>query len=114
MSNNTTNYTVEYTPAQNYNKSIEGAIRVERPEIKGYALRAFGDNPLDLNHNYPMHFDDIIVENGVMGSTMKNKGFWFELPGSINGNNGYYQVGMGQDGIIYHRGFIDNRRYLKK
>lgn len=107
-------YEINYTPRTGDYTLKDGGFQIARPEIKGYDTRVFGNNSLDLNHNFPMHFDEIIVREGAFGSTLKNGNFWFELPGSINNTSGYYQIGMGQDGIIYHRGFIDNTRYLIK
>ena len=113
---NSTNveYRIDYTPKSTNYPSSDGGFALTRPTVKGYDLRVFGNNPSDLNHNYPMHFDEIILKHGSMGSVLKNGNYWFELPGSINNTNGMYQIGMGKDGIVYHRGFIDLARYLKK
>lgn len=107
-------YRIDYTPKTTNYPSSDGGLTLTRPVVKGYDLRVFGDTPSDLNHNFPMHYDEIILKHGSMANVLKNGNYWFELPGSINNTNGIYQIGMGKDGIIYHRGFIDLGRYLKK
>lgn len=107
-------YRIDYNLKTTNYPSSDGGLTLTRPVVKGYDLRVFGDTPSDLNHNFPMHYDEIILKHGSMANVLKNGNYWFELPGSINNTNGIYQIGMGKDGIIYHRGFIDLARYLKK
>ena len=33
-------------------------------------------------------------------------GHWFELPGTINGTSGMYQIGINQKGVVYHKNFV--------
>ncbi|MDD3405617.1 MAG: hypothetical protein PHH23_05080 [Paludibacteraceae bacterium] len=83
--------------------SIESqGIKIEQPQIKGYieglSLKT------DPYHNFPTAFDDIIIQGGEMNVTGSG-GLWYTAPGSINGTNGFYTIGINQQGIIYHRCF---------
>ena len=85
--------------------SVEGQgynISPPRPEITGYSTSIAGKT--DLSHNFPYSFDKIIVNGGEFSVTSQGN-YWYVAPGSINSGNGWYSIGMHQNGTIFHRGF---------
>lgn len=112
---NSVEYTINYEnagPTKYAPDGIKIDLSIPRPEIKGYNSNL--TLKTDLYHNFPKDFDNIIINNGGWNGTIAQprdpsmgllKGSWFELPGTINGKPGMYEIGINQGGIIYHRHF---------
>jgi RHS repeat-associated protein len=91
--------------------AVEGkTITLQRPEINGY--KSFLLEKTDLYHSFPKDFDSQIIQNGSWANRINdyvrynNIGHWFESPGVIDGVHGMYQIGINENGIIFHRTFI--------
>lgn len=108
-------YTVETTTRETP-FSIEGQnirLSVPRPEIKGYHPSLAYKT--DLYHNFPTLLDDFIIQSGEF-HIIRNGGYWYSASGTIskvvNGHpvnvEGFYTIGINQNGIIYHRCFYNN------
>ena len=98
------NFTVQTTTREIPNQLPENqSITIERPSINGYSPRI--NQQLDLYHNFPTSFDEQIIQNGAFSQRIQDAAFWFEAPGSINGQSGIYSIGINQNGIIFHRCF---------
>ena len=103
-------FTVEtIEPLDSY--SIEGrTIIMQRPKINGY--KPFLADKTDLYHNFPKEFDALIVQKGSWSWRINdhvvynNIGHWFECYGMIDNVRGVYQIGLNENGIIFHRAFI--------
>lgn len=67
----------------------------------------------NLYHNFPKSFDKHIIQNGSWSQRIKDGTNWFELPGSINGTKGVYQIGVNNSSSIFHKNFVDWSTYLK-
>ena len=52
--------------------------------------------------------DSKILKFGSWSQRLKDGADWFELPGSINGTKGVYQIGVNSEGVIFHRAFKPN------
>jgi RHS repeat-associated protein len=58
-------------------------------------------------HHFPMTFDNLIIENGEIG-VLKEDYVQYELPGTVNGHQGFYEIGgdwFGDTFVITHRLF---------
>jgi len=55
----------------------------------------------DAFHNFPSSFNQSVVENGDIGVLNENY-VQYELPGSINGTPGVYQVGGNWVGNVFN------------
>lgn len=104
----TIDYDLNYSNPKSY--SIDGGKTfLSRPEIKGYNPRI--GNQTDLYHSFPSEFDAKIVRYGHWSNNLKsmknygNYGHFYELPGTINGKAGMFQIGINESGIIYHKTF---------
>jgi len=73
---------------------------------KGLIYHARVSASKDFYHNFPVLFDSHIIENGAWSQRIIDRANWFELPGTINGTNGMYSIGINNSGIIFHRGFV--------
>lgn len=62
----------------------------------------------DLYHRFPSSFDLHIIQNGAWSQRIKDGADWFELPGSINGVDGVYQIGINKSNEIFHKNFVPN------
>jgi hypothetical protein len=89
--------------------SVEGQglnINPPRPEITGYHPSLA--NKTDLYHNFPTMLDKTIIQGGEFSLT-GNGGYWYSAPGMIESvkgiYNGWYTIGINQQGVIYHRCF---------
>jgi RHS repeat-associated protein len=73
--------------------------------VGGGALR-YGDNlrKTDLFHNFPYSFDSVVLQNGARNVVSKTYSVYTQ-PGSVNGIQGVYEVGVNQAGVITHRMF---------
>lgn len=60
----------------------------------------------DTYHNFPYSFDKFIIKNAPWAQRLKDGANWFEYPGSVNGQQGVYRIGINDDGVIFHRDFI--------
>jgi len=60
----------------------------------------------DLYHTFPSSFDNHIIQNGAWSQRIKDGANWYELPGTINGTSGMYQIGINNSNVIFHRNFI--------
>lgn len=60
----------------------------------------------DLYHNFPISFDKHIIQNGAWSQRIKDGANWYELQGHINGAQGMFQIGVNQNGLIFHRNFV--------
>jgi len=71
----------------------------------GGALQ-YGDNlyKTDVYHNFPYSFDSVVIQNGVR-NVISSTYSVFTQPGSVNGVNGVYEIGVNQAGVITHRMF---------
>jgi hypothetical protein len=57
-------------------------------------------------HNFPTSFDEQIINDGGVTVTNDNPEYTqYELPGSLNGTDGNYEVGLDGDGNVVHRCF---------
>lgn len=83
--------------------------------------RAGNASPSDRGHNFPQTFDKHVINNGRMTSPSSADGRPYNLytmPGSLNGSNGSYTVGIrpvqtaqgNQINLITHRCFYSDRR----
>lgn len=109
-SNNTNEFTINYKtagPTKYAPEAIKIDASIPRPEIKGYNIRIGSQK--DLYQNFPENFDALVIKhggwNGTVNPSIGLKGHWFELPGTINGKAGMYQIGINTEGIIYHKHF---------
>lgn len=64
------------------------------------------DAATDLYHTFPRSFDSHIMQNGAWSQRIKDGANWFELPGTINGTNGMYQIGINNSNVTFHRNFV--------
>jgi hypothetical protein len=64
------------------------------------------ENATDLYHNFPRAFDQFIIQNGAWSQRIKDAANWYEIPGTINGADGVFQLGINKAGEIFHRAFI--------
>jgi RHS repeat-associated protein len=81
-----------------------GAARpVTLPQVNTYSVTPRGvgltynprvNAPTDLYHNYPKIFDKTIINEGAPSLRLVDRARWFEMPGSINGTNGNFQIGI--------------------
>jgi hypothetical protein len=56
-----------------------------------------------VSHNFPYSFDDGILATKPIP---KNNGYnIFQKPGTMNGNDGVFEIGVTKDGVIDHRFF---------
>lgn len=60
----------------------------------------------DIYHAFPRSFDNHIIQNGAWSQRITDRANWFELPGTINGTKGMYQIGINNSNEIFHRSFI--------
>ncbi len=65
---------------------------------------------IDLFHNFPLSFDNYIINNGSWAQRIKDGANWYEISGSINGTKGTYQIGITHGNKIFHRNFIPNKK----
>lgn len=65
------------------------------------------EDATDLYHNFPRAFDDHIIENGAWSQRIKDGADWFEMPGTVNGKSGMYQIGINRAGEVFHRNFME-------
>jgi RHS repeat-associated protein len=63
----------------------------------------------DLYHDFPRAFDSDIIQNGAWSQRIKDGADWFELPGSINGVDGVYQLGINNSNEVFHRNFVPRK-----
>ncbi|MBP7839592.1 MAG: RHS repeat-associated core domain-containing protein [Bacteroidales bacterium] len=99
-------FTLRTTTTETPNYSIEGQsikISMQRPDITGYDASLAGKT--DLYHSFPTLLDKTIVQQGAWVQRIKDAAFWFEAPGTINGTQGVYTIGVNQQGVIFHRCF---------
>lgn len=106
-------YTIDYDlnhPNPNSYSIDGGKTILTRPSIQGYNPRI--SSQTDLYHNFPQKFDAKIVQYGNWSNSLKdmkiynNYGHFYELPGTINGKFGLYQIGINDAGIVYHKNFV--------
>lgn len=67
----------------------------------------------NLYHNFSTTFDNHIIQNGAWSQRLKDGANWYELPGSINGTDGIYQIGVNGQNTIFHKNFVPWEQYLK-
>ena len=60
-------------------------------------------------HNFPWSFDAVIISQGDFEIINGNYSL-YTLPGSINGVDGFYEIGVNSDGQIVHRFFNPGER----
>jgi len=87
-------------------------VKIDRTTIAGYKESAL---KTDLYHNFPKELDDPIINGSGWAQRIKDYqnggkiGYWYESPGYIQQGNkiqyGTYQIGINQDGFIFHRFF---------
>lgn len=91
--------------------SLEGqSINIERPQVNGYINEL--SLKTDLYHNFPTAFDDVIIQNGGMAQRISDGAFMYTAPGTINGVQGVYTIGINQQNIIFHRCFYEWNNFL--
>ena len=91
---------------------MEGKELILRPtKINGYNSRVLQQT--DIYHDYPYCFDEQILKGGWVYGTSGNSTM-IVAPGSVNGVNGIYTLGINTDkGIIYHRAFYEWSKFQK-
>ncbi|MBR3744139.1 MAG: RHS repeat-associated core domain-containing protein, partial [Bacteroidales bacterium] len=82
---------------------LQPQLNIKRPLIKGYRPRVYTQT--DLYHNYPISFDDIIIQYGAADFRLSDGAMFYYYPGTINGNSGIYTIGINSDGFVFHRCF---------
>ena len=104
--NEVSNYSVTTLGKVNNNPMMEGKGLIRQPlSIKGYNDRLL--NQVDLYHDFPISFDEIIIKEGWSYGSSGNSTMMV-APGTVNGVKGMYTIGINTDtGIIYHRAFYD-------
>ena len=63
----------------------------------------------DLYHDFPKVFDESIINYGNPAQRLVDRAYFFEMPGTINGTEGVYLIGINTDGIIFHHNFFENK-----
>jgi len=56
----------------------------------------------DPYHRFPQSFGGVIIKKG--SSVVRGDYVQYELPGSVNGQSGVYQIGV-ENGVVTHRFF---------
>jgi hypothetical protein len=69
-------------------------------EFSQRVLDRMAETSNDPFHNFPSSFNQYVVENGDIGKLTENY-IQYELPGSINGTPGFYQVGGDWVGDVF-------------
>ena len=79
-------------------------------ELKNFKYDPRLENQTDLFHNFPRSLDKTIIDNAPWAKTIENGGNWFEYPGTIETSKkiyqGTYQIGINDEGVIFHRNFV--------
>ena len=56
-------------------------------------------------HKFPYSWDKHIINEGAWAQRLKDGADWYELPGTVNGTEGVYQIGINSNNVIFHRCF---------
>lgn len=75
-------------------------------ELKNFKYDPRLENQTDLYHNFPRSFDRTIIENAPWAQRIKDGANWFESPGWVNDKPGNFQIGINDQGVIFHRNFV--------
>lgn len=67
---------------------------------------SFSDSVSSSVFNFPRTLDKVIIDGGAWAQRIKDGAPWFEAQGVINGTRGVCQIGINNNGIIFHRTFI--------
>ena len=112
FNNDVRNYSVTTYEGHQVNPMMEGKELILRPtKINGYNSRVLQQT--DIYHDYPYCFDEQILKGGWVYGTSGNSTM-IVAPGSVNGVNGIYTLGINTDkGIIYHRAFYEWSKFQK-
>ena len=93
--------------------SINAVKSLAIPNQFSYGLRYDGiryhprfNTQTDTYHNFPRSFDNQIMRYGAPSLRISDGARWFEMPGSINGVRGNYQIGISNSNRIFHRNFV--------
>ncbi len=103
----------DYIEEGNLSYYRRGEGRVEGGFVKGLKYSKRVDAATDLYHAFPSSFDNYIIKNGAHSRRIKDGADWFEMPGNINGTDGMYQIGVNQNGYIFHKNFVPYNQWLK-
>ena len=77
-------------------KAFKHAFKYD-PKVRARAL----EDP--RAHNFPYSFDDVVLDSNP--TVMKDGYKIYRSNGSMNGYDGYFEIGMTKDGVIDHRVF---------
>jgi len=77
--------------------------------IKGYSSRVLPNN-LGAHHSFPTSFDSYILNRGFVAYENFNSTI-MAAPGIVNDVEGFFTVGISNNGIIYHRCFYDLEQF---
>jgi RHS repeat-associated core domain len=69
------------------------------------------EGQVDTYHNFPYSFDKHIIRNGSWSQRIRDGANWYEMPGSVNGESGFYQIGINQGNTVFHRNFVPLSKY---
>ena len=60
-----------------------------------------------VSHNFPYTYDDSIL--GAIPISKPNGYNIYQMPGTMNGRNGVFEIGVTKNGVIDHRFFRPDR-----